>query len=57
MMDAPKLVVHIPISRAMLCCNDQCEAVFEMGSEECPACADRSIVPLQALLEHRLEVA
>lgn len=52
-----QLKIHIPLDRAMLCCNDDCEAIFEIGPEQCPACTDRNFVPLQALLEHRLEVA
>jgi hypothetical protein len=51
------LKIHIPLDHAMLCCNEDCEAIFELGPEQCPACTQKHIVPLQALMEHRLEVA
>lgn len=49
------LIAYIPLTKAMLCLNDKCGVIFEVGPERCPACTDSSAMPLQKILERREE--
>ena len=48
-----QLVAFIPLSKAMLCLNERCEAIFEVGPNCCPACTDGAMVPVKSMLEGR----
>ena len=42
---------HVPLVRVVLCLD--CEACFELGAEECPACGSGIWTPLVRFLETR----
>ena len=49
----PHVRVSIPVGRAALCLNAECEAVFFIALNRCPACTGMTFAPLSQFLNRR----
>jgi hypothetical protein len=41
----------IPLRKAVLCLNGECETIFPVASIQCPACGGSACMPLQTWLK------
>ena len=42
---------HFPLNSAMLCCDIECNTVFESGPESCPSCLGKQFFAVASLVD------